>query len=44
MYLLEKVNIEDDIKYMLKKFSSLKGAEREKAFKKLRLLINLHVS
>lgn len=44
VYLLEKVNIEENIKYMLKKFSQLKWAEREKAFKKLRLLINLHVS
>ena len=42
--LLEKLNIEEEIKKMIKKFPKLRWAEREKAFKRLRLLINLHVS
>ncbi len=43
-YLLEKIDVFGEIKLMLKRFSNLKSLEREKAFKKLRLLINLHVS
>jgi DNA-directed RNA polymerase subunit beta' len=44
LHLLEKINVEEEIKAMTEKFSKLKGSEREKAFKRLRLLINLHVS
>lgn len=42
--LLEKINVEADIKEMLETFNKIKWAEREKAFKRLRLLINLHTS
>ena len=44
LHLLEKINVEEEIKKMTEKFSKLKWSEREKAFKRLRLLINLHVS
>lgn len=42
--LLKKINIDDEITLILKNFSSLKGEERKKAFKKLKLLINLYIS
>lgn len=44
LYLLERVNIENEIKDLLKIFNSLKWLDRDKAFKKLRMLINLHIS
>lgn len=42
--LLKKVDIEKEIKIMLETFNKIKGIEREKAFKRLRLLINLNIS
>lgn len=42
--LLKEINIEADIKDLLERFAKLKWPEREKSFKKLRLLINLHIS
>ena len=42
--LLKWVNIEDDIKSILSWFSSIKWEARKKAFKKLKLLINLFIS
>jgi len=42
--LLKKIVIQDDITLILKNFGALKGEERKKAFKKLKLLINLYIS
>lgn len=42
--LLEKINLEEEIQNILSNFRKLKWAERDKTFKRLRLLINLHVS
>jgi DNA-directed RNA polymerase subunit beta' len=44
LHLLQKINVEEEIKKMIESFSKLKWSEREKAFKRLRLLINLHIS
>lgn len=44
MYLLDRINVETEIKDMIKIFSMLKWTDRDKAFKRLRLLINLHIS
>ncbi len=44
LHLLEKINIEEEIEKTTKIFKKLKWVEREKAFKRLRLLINLHIS
>ncbi len=42
--LLEKIDLETEIKQILKTFRKLKWSEREKAFKRLRFLINMYVS
>ncbi len=42
--LLEKIDIEHDIKELLKTFPTLKGAKKKKTFKTLKLLINLYIS
>lgn len=42
--LLKQVNIEKEIKEMLETFNKLKWVDRDKAFKRLRLLINLNIS
>jgi DNA-directed RNA polymerase subunit beta' len=44
LYLLEKVDVEKEIKHMIKIFNTLKWTERDKAFKRIRLLINLNIS
>ncbi len=44
LHLLEKIDIEKEIKNTIDNFKKLKGTDREKAFKRLRLLINLHIS
>jgi hypothetical protein len=42
--LLSKIDLKEEISNLLETFSKKKGEDRKKAFKKLRLLINLHVS
>lgn len=42
--LLSAINIEEQIKNIAGKFSTLKGEEKKKSIKLLKLLINLHVS
>ncbi|UFX82528.1 DNA-directed RNA polymerase subunit beta' [Candidatus Absconditicoccus praedator] len=42
--LLEDIDLEKEISEIIKNFRQLKGPERDKTFKRLRLLINLHVS
>jgi DNA-directed RNA polymerase subunit beta' len=42
--LLKKIDVQDEIKIILENFSGFKGEERKKAFKKVKLLINLHIS
>ncbi len=44
LHLLEKLDVEEEIKKLTEIFVKLKWQEREKAFKRLRLLINLHIS
>ncbi len=44
MHLLKQVRIEEDIVTILSTFQNIKGEERRKAFKKLKLLINLYIS
>ena len=42
--LLKKINVKETIKEILEIFPTLKGENRKKTFKKLKLLINLHTS
>lgn len=42
--LLANINVEEEIKLVIKQFGSLKGEAKNKALKLLRLLINLYVS
>lgn len=42
--LLKKINVQDEIKLILENFAWFRGEERKKAFKKVKLLINLHIS
>lgn len=42
--LLKQINVSDTIKVILENFSKIKGEERKKAYKKLKLLISLFVS
>lgn len=44
LHLLEKIDLDKEIKDILSTFRKLKWTERDKAFKRLRLLINLHIS
>jgi DNA-directed RNA polymerase subunit beta' len=42
--LLKKVQVKQEIQTTMEAFASYKGEERKKAFKKLKLLINLYIS
>lgn len=42
--LLKKVQVKEEIQGTMEAFASYKGEERKKAFKKLKLLINLYIS
>ena len=42
--LLKKIDIQEEIKVILENFVWFKGEERKKAFKKVKLLINLYIS
>lgn len=42
--LLKKIDIQEEIKLILENFTHFKGEERKKAFKKVKLLINLYIS
>lgn len=42
--LLKKINVQEEINSTLENFAGYKGEERKKMFKKVKLLINLHVS
>lgn len=44
MTLLKKIDIQEEIKVILENFVNFKGEERKKAFKKVKLLINLYIS
>ncbi len=44
LHLLEKIDLQKQITDILAEFRTLKWAKREKAFKRLRLLINLYIS
>ncbi len=44
LHLLEKIDLKNDIQDILQNFRKLKWIDRDKAFKRLRLLINLHIS